>query len=119
MTAIQLTALVLAYLVIALVLLTEVVIAARFLFVAAVLVLTGCATDEKVVYRTQIVEKPVPVPCGVEIPKECRGPFAVDRVGEADDPVTQARAIRAELEQRRACQVTLTAAVGGCNVPGR
>lgn len=81
------------------------------LFVA--LVLTGCAA--KPVIDTQIVEKAVPVYCEIKIPAECKAAYAVDRVSVNDDALTINRAMRAEIEERWACEIKLRAAVKGCN----
>ena len=75
--------------------------------------LSGCAS--KPVVQTRIVEKPVPVYCVVEMPRECRDTYAVDRVSPADDPLTINRAMRIEIEERAACEIRLRAAVKGCN----
>jgi hypothetical protein len=78
-----------------------------------VLQLTGCGLFEpRTITDTVIVEKPVPVPC--RIPPIDRPPFAVDRASPADDMVTLNRAIRAELEQRRAYELLLEAGVKAC-----
>ena len=77
------------------------------------LVLSGCAG--KPVIETQVIEKPIPVPCEVQIPGECRETYAMDRVSVHDDSLTINRAIRAEVEERAACEVMLKAAVRGCN----
>lgn len=81
-----------------------------FLYIFA---LAGCAG--KPIIETQIVERLVPVHCTVEAPAECRDSYAVDRVSPADDAVTINRALRAEIEERAACEVMLRAAVKGCN----
>jgi len=73
----------------------------------------GCAS--KPVIQTQVIEKPVAVPCQVEIPRECTSAFAVDRVSVKDDALTINRALRAEIEERWACEIKLLAAVKGCN----
>ncbi len=87
------------------------------MYKAAVLILSlalsGCAG--KPVIQTQVIEKLVPVPCTVEMPAECRGAYAVDRVSPADDALTINRALRAEVEERWACEIMLRAAVKGCN----
>lgn len=77
------------------------------------LVLSGCAS--KPVIQTQIVEKPIAVPCRIQIPAECKEAYAVDRVSPQDDAVTINRALRAEIEERWACEIKLRAAVSGCN----
>jgi hypothetical protein len=73
----------------------------------------GCAA--KPVIQTQVIEKPVAVPCHVEIPLECKSAYAVDRVSVKDDFLTINRALRAEIEERWACEIKLLAAVKGCN----
>lgn len=82
----------------------------------AALMLTGCAG--KPVIQTQVVEKPMPVYCHVETPVECKSAYAVDRVSVRDDAVTINRAMRAEIEERWACEIKLLAAVKGCNSKG-
>lgn len=77
------------------------------------LVLAGCAS--KPVIQTQVIEKPVAVLCRVEIPGECKSAYAVDRVSAKDDALTVNRALRAEIEERHACEIRLLAAVKGCN----
>ena len=76
--------------------------------------LFGCARRPPVV-DTVTLAKPVPVACRIDVPAECRDAYAVDRVSAADDMVTINRALRAELEQRQACEVKLRAAIKGCN----
>jgi hypothetical protein len=76
------------------------------------LVLAGCAAP---VVQTKVIEKPVPVYCNVEMPAECKDAYAVDRVSVKDDALTINRALRAEIEERWACEVKLRAAVRGCN----
>jgi len=73
----------------------------------------GCAG--KPIVQTQVIEKPVAVPCQVEIPHECKSAYAVDRVSAKDDALTINRALRAEIEERWACEIKLLAAVKGCN----
>ena len=65
--------------------------------------------------QTQVIEKPIPVPCRVEPPTECKSAYAVDRVSSRDDPLTINRALRAEIEERWACEIKLRAALKGCN----
>lgn len=74
---------------------------------------TGCAS--KPVIETQIVKEPVPVPCRVETPSECKEAYAVDRISVRDDALTINRAMRVELEERAMCQERLLAALRGCN----
>lgn|SRR5687768_14006417 len=87
---------------------TSLVLALAFLFP-----LTGCAV--KPITRTEVIEKPFVVPCLVETPSECKSVYAVDRVSMKDDPLTINRALRAEIEERRACEVKLLAALKGCD----
>lgn len=77
------------------------------------LVLAGCAG--KPVIQTQVIEKPIPVPCHVELPEECKDAYSVDRISPADDALTINRALRAEIEERAACEVKLKAALRGCD----
>lgn len=78
-----------------------------------VIALSGCAG--KPVIQTQVIEKPVAVLCRVETPAECKSAYAVDRVSPKDDALTINRALRAEIEERWACEIKLLAAVKGCN----
>lgn len=84
-----------------------------FFLLVLVVLLAGCAS--KPVIETRIVEKPVPVYCKVALPAECKEAYALDRVSVKDDPVTINRALRAEIEERWACEVRLKAALMGCN----
>lgn len=76
------------------------------------LALAGCAAP---VVQTKVIEKPVPVPCEVQLPAECKDAYAVDRVSVKDDALTINRALRATIEEQAACEVKLRAAVRGCN----
>jgi hypothetical protein len=80
---------------------------------ALALVLSGCVS--KPVIETQVIDRPVAVPCKVEMPKECKDAYAVDRVSVNDPMITINRAMRQELEERQACEVKLKAAIAGCN----
>ena len=75
--------------------------------------LGGCA--DKPIIRTEIVERPVAVPCAVQTPSECKSLYATDRLSVKDDALTINRALRAEIEERWACEIKLLAAVRGCN----
>ncbi len=75
--------------------------------------LPGCAG--KPVIQTQVIEKAIAVPCVVKTPPECKSAYAVDRVSTKDDAVTINRALRAEIEERWACEIKLRAALKGCN----
>jgi len=77
------------------------------------ILLTGCAG--KPVIQTQVIEKTIVVPCLVETPSECKSAYAVDRVSVKDDTLTINRALRAEIEERWACEIKLRAALKGCN----
>ena len=77
------------------------------------LLLVGCAG--KPIIQTQVIDRPVPVPCEVKMPSECKDAYAVDRVSVKDDMLTLNRAFRAEIEERAACELMLRAAVKGCN----
>lgn len=72
----------------------------------------GCASQP--VIETQVIERLVPVPCKMTVPQECKEAYAVDRVSPADDPLTINRALRAEIEERWACEIKLRAALKGC-----
>lgn len=78
-----------------------------------VLTLTGCAG--RPVIQTQVIERLVPVRCEVETPAECKDSYSADRVSSADDALVINRALRAEVEERWACEIKLRAAVKGCN----
>ena len=77
------------------------------------IMLAGCAG--KPIIQTQVIDKPVAVFCRVETPAECKSVYAVDRVSAKDDALTINRALRAEIEERWACEIKLLAAVKGCN----
>ena len=79
----------------------------------AVSALFGCAS--KPIIQTQVIDRPVPVPCEVEMPAECKDAYAVERVSTKDDALAINRALRAEIEERWACEIKLRAAVKGCN----
>jgi hypothetical protein len=67
------------------------------------------------VIQTVTVDRPVPVACKIQTPAECRADYAVDRLPPGADDVTINRALRAELEERTACEIQMRAAVMGCN----
>jgi hypothetical protein len=75
--------------------------------------LFGCAG--KPIIQTQVIDRPVPVPCEVEMPPECKDAYAMERVSTKDDALAINRALRAEIEERWACEIKLRAAVKGCN----
>jgi hypothetical protein len=75
--------------------------------------LVGCSSNPST--KAGVIEKPVPVPCVIAIPRECKPAYAVDRVSTRDDPLTINRALRAEIEERSACEIKLIAAVKGCD----
>ncbi len=77
------------------------------------ILMAGCSS--KPVIQTQVIEKPIAVLCRVETPAECKSAYAVDRVSPKDDALTINRALRAEIEERWACEIKLLAAVKGCN----
>jgi hypothetical protein len=81
-----------------------------------VLALAGCAG--KPVIQTQVIERLVPVRCEAETPVECKDSYSVNRVSPADDALVINRALRAEIEERWACEIKLRAAVKGCNSHG-
>lgn len=82
-------------------------------FALLAILLTGCAG--KPVIQTQVIEKTIAVPCVVETPLECKSVYSIDRVSAKDDAVTINRALRAEIEERWACEIKLRAALKGCN----
>jgi hypothetical protein len=75
--------------------------------------LGGCA--DKPIIRTEVVEKPVAVPCTVRTPPECKTLYATDRLSVKEDALLINRALRAEIEERWACEIKLLAAVRGCS----
>lgn len=92
------------------------IVAVLAIGLVAAFLLTGCnGLTKQQVIDTQIIEKPVLITCKVDIPKECRDRYAVDNLMPGSDPVQENRALRAEIEQRAACEVQLRAAVKGCN----
>lgn len=82
-------------------------------YIVIAMLLAGCAGKPAI--QTQVIEKLVPVHCEVEQPAECKEAYAADRVSTADNALIINRALRAELEERAACEVMLRAAVKGCN----
>jgi hypothetical protein len=82
---------------------------------AFAILLGGCAG--KPVIQTHIVEKPVAIPCLIEMPAECKSAYAVDRVSPGDDALTINRALRTEIEERWACETKLRSALMGFNTP--
>lgn len=83
-------------------------------FVAlAVPALFGCVG--KPIIQTQVIDRPVPVLCEVEMPAECKDAYAMERVSTKDDALAINRALRAEIEERWACEIKLRAAIKGCN----
>jgi hypothetical protein len=87
------------------------------LILAFLAVASGCSSNP--IIQTQVIEKPVPIPCKVELPGECKTAYAVDRVSVKDDALTINRAMRIELEERATCQIKLQAALIGCNTTNR
>lgn len=85
---------------------------ALFLLLVILLSIAGCqGVPEKPIVQTVIVEKPVQVPC--RIPAIERPAWETERANSAD-PVLVSRAIRAELEQRRAYEAKIEAAAKSC-----
>lgn len=89
----------------------------RLFLLAAVALFAGCATPEPI-FTTKVIKEPVPVYCKIERPKECRADYAVDRLADQPDDVSINRALRAEIEERAACEAKLEAALKGCNEKG-
>ncbi|MBN9124508.1 MAG: hypothetical protein J0I60_07250 [Nitrosospira sp.] len=83
---------------------------------AMLLVLMGGCSSKPII-QTRVVEKPIAVPCRIGMPPECKSTYAVDRVSPGDDALTINRALRAEIEERWACETKLRAALAGCNIP--
>lgn len=87
----------------------------RSVLLAIIPLLAGCPTTGSTVVDTRTMEKPTTVHCKVATPKECQGTYAVDALQPGADPVQVNRALRAEIEQRSACEIKLKAAIQGCN----
>ena len=90
----------------------------RLIVLPVLALLAGCPASAPII-KTEVIEKPVPVFCKVEMPKECRDRYAMDELQPGADPVQVNRSVLAEIEQRRACEVKLKVAVGGCNAGGK
>lgn len=78
---------------------------------ALVLALAGCASAPPVV-RTERVEVPVPVPCVVA--RIERPAWALDELPDGAGLYLQVRAALVEIEQRRAYEAALEAAMAAC-----
>jgi len=78
-----------------------------------IFLLSGCAKPTQVT-ETLTIDRPVLVHCTPAVPAECLNQYAVDALHRGSDPVQESRAIRAELEQRQACELKLRAALQGC-----
>lgn len=87
------------------------------LIVLFIAIASGCSSNP--VIQTRVIEKPVPIPCRVELPGECKTAYAVDRISVKDDALTINRAMRIELEERATCQIKLQAAMSGCNTTSK
>lgn len=85
----------------------------RVVSLLALALLAGCAG--KPVIQTQVLEKPVPVYCKVQMPTECKDAYAVDSVSPNDPPLKINRALRIEIEERWSCEIKLRALIKGCS----
>ncbi len=74
--------------------------------------LAGCASEPKVIYRSVEVQIPVSVPC--KAPEVERPRFALDGATVSQGLYTKGAAALAEIEQRRAYEKRLEAAVAAC-----
>lgn len=84
----------------------------KWLALPLAILLAGCASDPKIVVRTELVEVPVQVPCrapDVERPK-----WAVDALQENATLFDRVKAMAVEIEQRRAYEQRLEAATRAC-----
>lgn len=79
--------------------------------VLLVAVLAGCA-GAPVAVRTERVEVPVPVPC--RTPDIARPVWALDALSKGATLFQRVRAMAVEIEQRRAYEARLEAAVKSC-----
>lgn len=82
----------------------------------SLIVLSGCTS--KPIIQTQVIDRPTPVFCEVKIPAECKDSYAVDKISVRDGMLRINRALRAEIEERTACEMMLRAAIKGCNKDG-
>lgn len=83
------------------------------ILIAAVLVLTGCATAPRV--EIQTVKVPVPVECREPTPDRPSMPTEV--LAEGADPFDLLRASLAEIDRREGYEVKLVAALENCKRP--
>lgn len=84
----------------------------RVLLCMVLVFVAGCTTAPRVITKTVEVKVPVPVPCRIApIDKPV---FALDRLSTADDLYSKGRAALVELDERRAYEVVLEAAVKSC-----
>jgi hypothetical protein len=92
----------------------------RGLALALVAALAGCAAEPTLVATdVKVVEKPVPVPCKVEIPAPPMAHVALVQLSGVPmvDLVPIWRAAEAELEERIAYEIKLEAALKACVAP--
>ncbi|MGD9662065.1 MAG: hypothetical protein AB7U63_12400 [Porticoccaceae bacterium] len=76
------------------------------------IILAGCASTDPIVVRTERVEVPVQVPCrapDIERPK-----WAIDALPAGAGVFARVKAMGVELEQRRAYEAHLEAAISAC-----
>lgn len=89
------------------------VVAILAVLIMVAFALAGCATTERAVTDTQVIEKPVPVRVVIERPKECPAQYPLDTLQAGASPVEIWRAAEAEIEMRTACILKLLAALTG------
>ena len=80
--------------------------------VACLLLLSACATREKIVDRYVYVDRPVPVPCDVTIPSAPK--FAVDMVKKGDSLAYISDAYMIDRRQRIGYEKQLESALTAC-----
>lgn len=83
------------------------------ILIAAVLVLTGCATAPRV--EVQTVKVPVPVECREPTPD--RPSMPTEALAEDADPFDLLRASLAEIDRREGYEVKLVTALENCKRP--
>lgn len=89
------------------------VVAILALLIVLAFALAGCATTERTVTDTQVIDRPVPVRVVIDRPKECPAQYPLDTLQAGASPVEIWRAAEAEIEQRTACIIKLLAALTG------
>lgn len=84
----------------------------KWLLCPLLLALAGCASKPQIVVRTERVEVPVQVPC--RAPEIERPQWAVDALPDGAGVFARVKAMAVEIEQRRAYEARLEAAIGAC-----